>query len=274
VKEDGGSYRVESKKQSPGESSIFPGLRDKIRDLLQRIEQKPTVPIIKAQLPLIQEVQTESWWTDVTPSMIESMRLKLRDLVKFVDPQEQTIVYTDFQDELEDLLEVNVPTPQTAFSPYQYRKKVEAYIRSNENHVAIAKLKRNISLTDTDLAALEEMLFNGEAVESREQFEKVYGQKNLKLFIRELVGLDRNAAKQAFGRYLVGGNFSALQIRFVENIIDYLTQNGVMDPEMLYEPPFTDLHDGGLDGVFGDDDAGEIIDIVGGFNEVVGFGVA
>ncbi|MBW4511102.1 MAG: DEAD/DEAH box helicase family protein [Scytonematopsis contorta HA4267-MV1] len=277
VKEKEGSYRVEKKEQfppTPNSPLPIPFLRDKIRDLLQRLEQKPNIPIIQAQLALIQEVQTESWWTDVTPSMIENIRLKLRNLVTLIDPQEQTVVYTDFQDELEDLEEVNIPTAQTGFSPYQYRKKVEAYIRSNENHVAIAKLKRNIPLTDADLTALQEILFNGEAVESKERFEAVYGQKNLKLFIRELVGLDRSAAKEAFGKYLVGGNFNAKQIRFVENIIDYLTQKGVMDPGMLYEPPFTDLHDEGLDGVFGDDDAGEIIDIVSEFNQVAGFEVA
>lgn len=63
-----------------------------------------------------------------------------------------------------------------------------------------------------------------------------------KLFIRQLVGLDRNTAKVTFAQYLEGSNFNANQIRFVENIIDYLTQNGVMNPGLLYEPPFTDLH--------------------------------
>ncbi|MCF2152129.1 hypothetical protein IQ276_038210 [Desmonostoc muscorum LEGE 12446] len=44
---------------------------------------------------------------------------------------------------------------------------------------------------------LEELLFNAEAVESRERFEEVYGKKlSLKLFIRQLVGLDRNAATE------------------------------------------------------------------------------
>ena len=98
---------------------------------------------------------------------------------------------------------------------------------------------------------------------------------SLKLFIRKLVGLDRNAAKQAFAQYLEGGNFSANQIRFVETIIDYLTQNGVMDPGLLYEPPFTDLHHQGLDGVFEDDDADQIVALLHSFNETVGvFGAA
>jgi type I restriction enzyme R subunit len=55
----------------------------------------------------------------------------------------------------------------------------------------------------------------------------------------------------------------------IENIIDYLTQNGVMNPGLLYEPPFTDSHSEGLDGVFRDDDADQIISLVRSFNETV-----
>ncbi|MBW4566323.1 MAG: hypothetical protein KME32_35780 [Mojavia pulchra JT2-VF2] len=47
-------------------------------------------------------------------------------------------------------------------------------------------------------------------------------------------------------------------------------QNGVMDAGLLYEPPFTDLHYEGLDGVFGADDADGIVSIVRSFNEAVG----
>ena len=167
----------------------FVSLRDKLRDLLDRLEEKQTIPMVKEQLPLIEAVQDESWWSDVTPMMIESVRLKLRDLVKFIDRTQQTIVYTDFKDELGDVEIVDVPVQQTGFSPYQYRKKVEAYIRENENHIAIYKLKRNVPLTDGDLSELEEMLFSAEEVESRDRFEQVYGKKmSLKLFIRQIVG--------------------------------------------------------------------------------------
>jgi type I restriction enzyme R subunit len=252
-------------------------LRDKVRDLLSQLEEKRDIPMVKDQLSLIEEVQPESWWSDVTPWMIEYVRDHLRNLVKFIDRKQQRIVYTDFQDTLGEIRDVNVPHQQTGFSPYQYRKKVEAYIRENENHLAIAKLKRNAPLTESDLESLEQMLFGAAEIESRERFEEVYGKDlSLKLFIRKLVGLDRNEAKQAFATYLESGNFSANQIHFAENIIDYLTQNGVMDPGLLYEPPFTDSHPEGLDGVFRDDDADQIILLVRSFNETVGveFGVA
>lgn len=253
------------------QTNDFVRLRDKARDLLSQLEEKKDIPMVKDQLSLIEEVQAEDWWTDVTPWMIDYVRIHLRDLVKFIDRQAQPIVYTDFQDELGEVQEVDVPAHETGFSPYQYRKKVLAYIREHEDHIAIAKLKRNTPLTEVDLESLEEMLFNASEIESRDRFEAVFGKDlSLKLFIRKLVGLDRNATKQAFAQYLEGGNFSANQIRFVENIIDYLTQNGVMDPGLLYEPPFTDLHHEGLDGVFDGDDADQIVLLVGSFNETVG----
>ena len=253
------------------QSSNFIRLRDKVRDILHGLESKREIPMVKAKLPLIEEVQGENWWTDVTPAMVETLRRQLRDLVPLLDRQQQQIVYTNFIDELEDISKQDVPTHQTGFSPYQYKKKVETYICNNENHLAIAKLKRNLTLTESDLESIEEMLFNSPEIESRERFEEVYGKNiNLKLFIRKLVGLERSAAKQTFSRYLQGTNLTASQIRFIETIIDHLTQNGVMDVGLLYETPFTDLHYEGLDGVFGDTDASEIVELVQSFNETVG----
>jgi type I restriction enzyme R subunit len=84
----------------------------------------------------------------------------------------------------------------------------------------------------------------------------------LGVFIRSLIGLDREAAKAAFSEYLARNNMTANQIEFINRIIDYLTQNGVMEPGRLYESPFTDYNPAGLDGVFNDADADGIISIL------------
>lgn len=252
------------------QDNTFTKYRDKIRDFVTQLEAKSNIPMIKEQLPLIEEVKAESWWEDVTPWMVEYVRQNLRELTQFIDKEQRDVVYTNFTDELGEIEETDVPIEQTGFSPYQYRKKVEAYIKANENHIAIARLKRNFPLTESDLTALEEMLFTAEAIESRERFEEAFGkQPSLPYFIRQLVGLDRNAAKEAFSQYLTPETFNANQIRFVETIIDYLTQNGVMDPGLLYEPPFQDFHYEGLDGVFPEAEADQIIEIVRSFNETV-----
>lgn len=254
-------------------AKAFNGYRDKVRDLAERLEEVATVPMVKDQLALIQAVQDEDYWTDITLPMVDEVRRKLRDLVQFIDRKSRPDIYTDLPDPLDEdaVTPVDVPVWQTGFSAGQYRKKVEQIIRDNQNHVAIGKLKRNQALTEVDLRALEAMLFNPDTVGTREQFEIAYGKDlGLPAFIRRLVGLDRHAAKQAFAKYLAGIGFTANQVRFVETIIDFLTKNGVMDPGLLYEPPFTDGHPDGVEGVFGDEDVDNIISIVRGFNEAVG----
>ena len=102
-----------------------------------------------------------------------------------------------------------------------------------------------------------------DVVESRERFEQSFGKElPLTLLIRSLVGMDRTAAKEAFGRFLVENRYSSPQIRFVEMIIERLRRNGVVEPGQLYEPPFTGIHYEGLDGAFGDADAQAIVEIV------------
>jgi type I restriction enzyme R subunit len=84
-----------------------------------------------------------------------------------------------------------------------------------------------------------------------------------------LVGLDRQAVQEAFSKYLQGSTYNERQIRFVEMIIDHLTQNGVLNAAQLYEPPFNQIHFEGIDGVFSDGDADNLFGVVEAFNEAV-----
>ena len=60
---------------------------------------------------------------------------------------------------------------------------------------------------------------------------------------------------------------SAKQHQFINQVVDYLTQNGVMKPARLFESPFTDFAPSGVDGVFDDADANDIVQRIKGINE-------
>ena len=69
----------------------------------------------------------------------------------------------------------------------------------------------------------------------------VYGQKPLGEFVREIVGLDMKAAKEAFSVYLNDTSLDSRQIYFVNQIVEYIVHNGMMkDLSVLQEAPFTD----------------------------------
>ncbi len=81
-------------------------------------------------------------------------------------------------------------------------------------------------------------------------------------FIRSLLGLDKVASNQLFADFILTGNLSADQITFINNIVNFLTKNGTIDKEMLFEPPFTNINDQGITGVFDDAQVGKIVSII------------
>ena len=103
----------------------------------------------------------------------------------------------------------------------------------------IAKLKTNKPLTENDIDSLEEILWK--EIGTKQDYENEIGQKPLGEFVREIVGLDMNAAKEAFSAYLSDTNMDSIQIYFVNQIIEYIVHNGMLkDLSVLQESPFTD----------------------------------
>lgn len=103
----------------------------------------------------------------------------------------------------------------------------------------IAKLKTNKPLTENDIDSLEEILWK--EIGTKQDYENEIGQKPLGEFVREIVGLDMNAAKEAFSAYLSDTNMDSRQIYFVNQIIEYMVHNGMLkELSVLQESPFTD----------------------------------
>ena len=228
----------------------FKRLSDQVKAIAGLLEEKSSIPMVHEQMSLIQDLQTDEWWQDVTVPMLETVRRRLRALIKLIEKQQRKPIYTDFEDELGSESTIDLPGFASPDSFERFRAKTRQFLREHENDLVIHKLRMNEPLTASDLGELERMLAaNGLA--KPEHLAKAKTESNgLGLFVRSLVGLDREAAKKALAGFMAGKTLGANQIEFVNLIVEHLTEHGVMEAGLLYESPFTDLNPQVPEGVF------------------------
>jgi type I restriction enzyme R subunit len=227
----------------------FATLKARIQAIANALEDQESIPAIKAQMVLIQSVTGEEWWENVTVVMLETARKKLRALVKLIEKGKRVVVYTDFADELGTDATIELPGITTGMNLAKFKDKARQFLRCQTSHLSLQRLRRNQPLTASDLAELERMLV--EAGGTPEVIKLATEQNHgLGIFIRSLVGLDRETAKQAFSQFVVGTTATASQLEFIDLIVQYLTENGTMDAARLYESPFTDISQQGPEAVF------------------------
>ena len=240
--------------------ATFAKLRDQVMSIADALEAQSSIPMIRERLELIQEIQTDEYWQDVTAPMLEIVRKRLRDLIKLIEKSKRNRIYTTFLDEIGPAAEIEIVTANAEIDFERFRAKVQHFLKAHRDHIVIHKLQRNQPLTKTDFEELEKILVHAAGVPSP-HLEAVKRQ-GLGLFIRSLIGLDREAAKAAFASFLSGKPLSASQIEFINLVIDHLTEHGSVEPGRLYESPFTDFTPRGVEGLFNSKQVNEIISVI------------
>ena len=208
-------------------------------DLLKKVSAIASVaniPEIMGQADLINQILHTDYLDNAGINEFEHIRENLRDLMKYI-PREHVIYLTNFDDQIlsSDWHESELENDDLQ----NYKMKAEYYVRQHQDNEVIAKLKGNIPLTSEDVKKLEEILWS--EIGTKQEYEAEYGEKPLGEFVREIVGLDMNAAKAAFAKYLNNTNLDSRQIYFVNQIVEFIVHNGMMkDLSVLQETPFTD----------------------------------
>lgn len=208
-------------------------------DLLKKvaaISNVANIPEIMVQAELINKILHTDYLDNAGIDEFEDIRKNLRGLMKYI-PRPIVRYDTNFED---DILSIEWRESELDNDDLKnYKAKAEYYVRQHQDNIVIAKLKKNKPMTQADIKELEKILWND--LGTKEEYLAEYGDKPLGEFVREIVGLDMNAAKEAFSEYLEGANLDSRQIYFVNQIVEYIVHNGLMkDFSVLQEPPFTD----------------------------------
>ena len=196
------------------------------------------IPAIIQQKELLEQILHNDYLERAGISDFEDVRVKLRDLIKFIPENERVLYDTDFTD---DILTMEWNESQLDNDDLvNYKKKVNYYILQHQDVPAIAKLKGNKPLNSEDIRTLEGMLWND--LGTKEQYIAQYGKTPLGELVRSVVGLSQQAANEAFSRFLQENELDSQQMHFVRQIVNYIIRNGMMkDLSVLQESPFNDM---------------------------------
>jgi len=240
----------------------FARLQQQLRELAAQLEARANIPQVAAELELIRDLLLDEWWDGVTVPMLEEVRRRLRALMGLIESTAQAPLYTNFADELGEIRELDAAALLTRDEFQQFRLRARDFLRAHEDHLTMQRLRRNQPLTASDLDELQRFLLS-HGVGTEQAIQRAAEECNgLGLFIRSLVGLDRNAAKELFASFLAEGTHTATQIRFINEILDELTSRGVMDPARLYDPPFSDLAPMGPEDLFSETEVNNICQLL------------
>jgi len=215
----------------------FKFAKKQLCDIATVLEKRASIPQIKAQLPLIQSIHSDEFWSANDVLLFETVRKGLRELIKFLNDGTEPVnpIYTNLTDPVLSIQEgVEL---EAAYDFEDYRMKVNRYVNENGNTIAIHKLTHNIPLTALDYEQLERVL----TVElgSKADYEREFGETPFGLLIRRIAKLDHDAAMAAFSEFINDQSLNQQQIAFVHKVINHVEQNGYMeDVSELLKPPF------------------------------------
>lgn len=208
---------------------------NRVVSLIEKVSKKGTIKEVVEKKDYIKKAMNEEYLKDIDILKLEELRIKLRDLIKFIDFEHKKAMETDFTDIIVDYsegdsIECNIIDSDS------YKKKVNKYLNNNLENIIIFKLRHNKKLNRNEYEQLHKILFKD--LGSGNDYTATFGDKNIMEVVRNIVGLDPEVARNEFMKFTNDTRLNRKQIKFVKLIIDYVIKNGTVELEILNEDPF------------------------------------
>jgi type I restriction enzyme R subunit len=136
----------------------------------------------------------------------------------------------------------------------EYRSRVERVLKEHfSTNAILQRIRAGSAVQESELEELAKLVLQ---IDDKANVKHLAGhspetRRSLLTVFRGLVGLDAAAVEQAFTDFVhKHPRLSSQQLRFLQVLQNYIAQNGGIELERLYEPPFTTIHAESVDGIF------------------------
>ena len=209
-----------------------------ISDITKELSKKGTIKEIQKNAHYIMKIiKEENYLKNIDILELENLRDIIEPLTIFLDSKGKHLNYIvgDLEDKIISIKEKNIHTFGSVY--LNSKEKFQKYLDNNKNLLSIKKLRNNIELNAEDLKELKQLLYSNEEIdlenlktENNSEIEKissVYGKnESFGIFIRSLVGLDREAINKEFSEFLNTEKFNSNQIELINLIIENIVKYG------------------------------------------------
>ena len=214
--------------------------RASVITIAQLLEGKATIPVVKARIDTIREVQTVQFWETSTIDRLERVRKELRDLVHVLEEGRND---RKFIIDIEDTTSYDEEAARVELKA-TYKQRVIDYLASHNDNETLNKIQNFEQLTSADIEELQRIFW--EELGTREEYAeatngKRYG-NNVAAFIRVIQGIDRKKALEKYAHFINGANLTSEQELYLKNILDYISVNGDIQLSDFTEYPLKHYH--------------------------------
>ena len=255
--------------------------KEEISDITKELSKKGTIKEIQKNASYIMKIiKDEDYLKNIDILELENLRNIIEPLTIFLDSNGKHLNY--IVGDLEDnFISMEIRDINVFGSVYlNSKEKFQKYLDNNKNLLSIKKLRNNIELDAEDLKELKQLLYSNEEVdleslktENNSEIEKisnVYGKnESFGIFIRSLVGLDREAINKEFSEFLNTEKFNSNQIELINLIIENIVKYGAYSKNEI--PKLSnDILGTSISNIFTDNnDLQKIVDIIDKINSNV-----
>jgi type I restriction enzyme, R subunit len=228
-------------------------LKARVQDAVELLMKNQSP--VKAKAAVIAKVRSNEFWANVRLPELEEVRIELRGIMKYQqEPPAGSVSLRVYDVDDADIVgETYIPKLE-GLDLVAYKHRVESVLKQHfADNATLLRIREGKVVRDEELETLARLVL---AVDDKANVRHLAGhqpetRRSLLAVFRGLVGLDAAAVEQAFTAFVhKHPRLSAQQLRFLQLVQNHIAQNGGIELERLYEPPFTTVHAESVDGVF------------------------
>lgn len=196
------------------------------------LETKLHISEVKLHEETLRRVTSDEFLNHATPSDIEDVRLEVRDLTRYIEPDIINEIITDFRDKILILGDADKDRPFSVTEFKSYRERAMDFVKSHIGEGPYAKIYGFEELKKDDYDSIKHDLEGLDAAGFGDAFPSL---DNAVTFIRKTLGLSDTGISNFLSEEEKAG-FSGNQISYIREMLKFISENGDITREDLLNP--------------------------------------